>query len=118
MKREDKGVEEGEVEAERGRQAKWKEGETEDEDAAEEENTLPCVCGGHPAHFDGTWVGCDVCGRWVHSCCAGDGWEGEQGEEDGSYACLHCACRENAASPLQSGESVLHTHLNTTSLLP
>ena len=36
--------------------------EEEEEGEAEEEEG-ECVCGGTPRDFDGTWVGCDSCGR-------------------------------------------------------
>jgi len=49
--------------------------QAEAEGGAAEEEEGECVCGGTPRDFDGTWVGCDSCGRWVHSCCAGFGSE-------------------------------------------
>jgi len=47
----------------------------EEEDGAAEEEEGGGGGGGTPRDFDGTWVGCDSGGRWVHSCCAGFGSE-------------------------------------------
>jgi len=68
---------EGGAAAEEGAAAAEEEedGAEEEEEGEAEEEEGECVCGGTPRDFDGTWVGCDSCGRWVHSCCAGFGSE-------------------------------------------
>ena len=60
-------------------------------------DNLPCVCGGTPREFDGTWVGCDRCGRWVHGCCAGLASEADA-EDIETYTCLSCACCPGAGA--------------------
>ena len=65
---------------------------------------LPCVCGGTPSIFDGVYIGCDTCGRWVHSCCAGIASEAEA-EGVASYTCLQCALKRTKPSVKQLGRA-------------
>ncbi len=67
---------------------------------------LPCVCQGLPSDFDGSWVGCDSCGRWVHACCAGFS-NAAEAEAASGYRCLVCACREGERRPRACGATLL-----------
>ena len=67
---------------------------------------LPCVCEGTPADFDGNFVGCDGCGRWVHAVCAGFN-SAEEAEAATSYLCLLCACKEGERAPRPTGATLL-----------
>ena len=58
---------------------------------AEDGDALGCVCGGTPRDFNGAWVGCDACGRWVHATCAGFA-DAEEAASAGAYTCAACAC--------------------------
>ena len=73
---------------------------------ADVDDSLPCVCQGQPSDFDGSWVSCDVCGRWVHACCAGFGSAAEA-EAAREYRCLVCACREGERQPRACGATLL-----------
>ena len=73
--------------------------------AVEPNDELPCVCEGTPMPFDGQWVGCDGCGRWVHAVCAGV--TAAELAEDESYSCLLCATRRGEQSPSATGATLL-----------
>ena len=73
---------------------------------AESRDDLPCVCEGTPSGFDGTWVGCDGCGRWVHGVCAGYATAADA-EGATSYLCLLCACRKGERAPKECGATLL-----------
>ena len=73
---------------------------------AEPRDDLPCVCEGTPADFDGQWVGCDGCGRWVHASCAGFATAVEV-EETTSYLCLLCASKAGERRPTPSKTTLL-----------
>ena len=73
---------------------------------AEPRDDLPCVCEGLPADFDGVYVCCEACGRWVHACCAGFATQ-EEAEAAVGYKCLICACREGERAPKKVGATLL-----------
>ncbi|KAL1518983.1 hypothetical protein AB1Y20_003252 [Prymnesium parvum] len=74
---------------------------------AAENPMLPCICGGQPSECEGTYVGCDTCGRWVHDCCAGFETVAEVEKEGADYHCMHCACAQNESSPRATGATLL-----------
>ena len=104
------------AEKSRERAAMWPEERRreDDESAADEsdagdealaEAELQCVCGGTPAGFDGVWIGCDECGRWVHGVCGGFA-SAEAAEAATTYVCTVCVSqRVGAAMDTHGGAS-------------
>ena len=72
---------------------------------AEPRDDLQCVCEGIPAEFDGTYIGCDGCGRWVHACCAG--YTPAEAESLESYLCLLCSCKRGEKRPKPTKATLL-----------